>query len=62
MIAAPGRATHFKVISRGAEIDFGNETSVAETSETAILPWDANATTAINLSNAATAIVHIPCF
>ena len=62
MIAAPSGTTHFKVISGGAEIDFENETSVVETSETAILPWDANATAAINLSNAVTANSTHPLF
>lgn len=54
MIAAPTGTTHFKVISGGAEIDFENETYVVETSETAILPWDATATAVINLSNGVT--------
>lgn len=54
MIAAPGRTTHFKVISGGAEIDFENEASIVQTSETAILPWNANVTAVINLSNVVT--------
>ncbi|CAM3979955.1 hypothetical protein FLCU109888_12390 [Flavobacterium cucumis] len=55
MIAAPSGTTHFKVISGGALIDFTGETYVVATSETAIMPWDTSATTAINLSNAVTA-------
>lgn len=55
MIAAPSGTTHFKVISGGALIDFTGETYVVATSETAIMPWDTTATTAINLSNAVTA-------
>jgi hypothetical protein len=55
MIAAPTGTTHFKIISGGVEIDFENETFVLGSSETAILPWDATATAAINLSNAVTA-------
>ena len=62
MIAAPSGTTHFKVISGGAEIDFENEVSVVATSETAVLPWDASATTAINLSNAVTANSVHPLF
>lgn len=62
MIAAPGGTTHFKVISGGAEIDFENETFLVATSETTILPWGANATTAINLSNAVTANSTLPLF
>ena len=62
MIAAPGGTTHFKIISGGAEIDFENEVSIVETNETAILPWDASATAAINLSNTVTANSIHPLF
>jgi hypothetical protein len=51
MIAAPGGTTHFKIISGGAEIDFEAETFVFSSSETAILPWDSEATVAINHLN-----------
>lgn len=62
MIAAPGGTTHYKVISAGAEIDFENETYVASTSESAILPWDATATAVLNLANAVTANSTHPLF
>jgi hypothetical protein len=62
MIAAPGGATHFKIVSAGAEVDFENESFVAATQATAILPWDANATAVINLSNAVTANSAHPLF
>ena len=62
MIAAPGGATHFKVISAGAEIDFENETFVVDGQSTGIMPWDATATAAINLSNAVTANSTHPLF
>lgn len=62
MIAAPGGTTHFKIISAGSEVDFENESFVAATSETAIMPWDANATVVINLSNAVTANSTHPLF
>ena len=52
MIASPGGATHFKVITTGAEVDFENETYVVDNQSTAIMPWDATATAVINLSNA----------
>jgi len=59
MIAAPGGTTHFKIVSAGAEIDFENESFVMDKHETAILPWDVNATAVINLANAVTpASVH----
>lgn len=62
MIAAPGGASHFKIVSAGAEVDFENETFVVATSETAVLPWDTNATALINLSNAVTANSTHPLF
>ena len=62
MIAAPSGASHFKIISTGAEIDFENETFVMDAQSTAILPWDANATAVINLANAVTAASTHPLF
>jgi len=62
MIAAPGGTTHFKIISAGAEIDFEAETFVVANSETAILPWDATPTVAINQVNAVTANSTKPLF
>ena len=62
MIAAPGGATHFKIVSAGTEIDFENETFVVSTNETAVLAWDTTATAVINLSNAVTANSTHPLF
>ena len=62
MIAAPSGTTHFKIISGGAEIDFEAETFVVATSETAILPWDATPTAAINQVNAVTPASTKPLF
>ncbi len=62
MIAAPNGATHFKIVSAGAEIDFENETFVMDAQSTAILPWDANATAVISLANAVTANSTHPLF
>ena len=62
MVAAPGGSTHFKIVSAGTEVDFENETFVVATSETAVLPWDTNATALINLSNAVTANSTHPLF
>jgi len=62
MIAAPSGTTHFKIISGGAEIDFEAETFVIATSETAILPWDATPTAAINQVNAVTPASTKPLF
>ncbi|MBN8565645.1 MAG: hypothetical protein J0M25_02760 [Flavobacteriales bacterium] len=55
MVVAPSGTTHYKIITGGAEIDFENEVYVVETSETAILPWDAQPTAVINQVNTVTA-------
>ena len=62
MIAAPNGATHFKIVSAGAEIDFENETFVMDTQATALLPWDATATAIISLANTVTANSTHPLF
>jgi hypothetical protein len=62
MIAAPAGATHFRIISAGAEVDFENENFVVDAKDSGILPWDANATAAINLANAVTAASVHPLF
>lgn len=61
-LAAPSGTTHFKIVSMGAEIDFENETFITDTKESAVLPWDATATTALNLVNAVTANSTHPLF
>ena len=62
MLAAPGGSTHYKIISAGVEVDFENETYVMDTQDTAIQPWDATATAAINLANAVPAASTHPLF
>jgi hypothetical protein len=61
LVAAPG-ATHFRIISAGAEIDFENGKHVEQQSSTAELPLDSNATGAIVLSNSVTANSPHPLF
>jgi hypothetical protein len=62
MIAAPSGTTHFKIISAGTEVDFEAETFVVSNSETAILPWDAVQTVAINQLNVVTPNSTKPLF
>jgi hypothetical protein len=62
MIAAPSGTTHFKIVSAGAEVDFGAQNFVVATSETAILPWDSTSTAAINQVNTVTAGSTNPLF
>jgi len=62
MIAAPSGATHFKLNSAGAEIDFEEETFTVDTKSTGVLQIDAVATAVINLPNAVTANSTHPLF
>jgi hypothetical protein len=62
MVVAPSGTTHYKIISGGAEIDFENEVFTVDTSETAILPWDATLTVAIAQTNQVTAASTKPLF
>ena len=62
MIAAPSGTTHFKIVSAGAEVDFEEETFVVQNSETAILPWNAVPTVAINQVNTVTPNSTKPLF
>jgi hypothetical protein len=62
MIAAPGGATHFKLVSGGAEIDFEGETFVMDMQESAVLPLTNAATAVIDLENAVTPNSTHPLF
>lgn len=62
MVAAPNGATHFKLISAGAEIDFENETFVVDTQLSPEMPWDITPTAVINLVNTVTANSVHPLF
>ena len=55
MIAAPAGATHFKITSAGAEIDFANAVHVTDFKATAQLPWDTTVTAVADLVNVVTA-------
>lgn len=61
-IAAPAGTTHFKMVSMGAEVDFENESFVADNKESAVLAWDNTATAVINLANAVTPNSTHPLF
>lgn len=62
MVAAPGGATHFKIVSAGVEIDFAQAGYTVDSKTTAILPWDINGTAVINLANSVTANSTKPLF
>jgi hypothetical protein len=62
MVAAPAGATHFRIVSAGAAIDFENETYVANVNATAELPWNGTPTAVIDLVNTVTANSTHPLF
>lgn len=62
MIQAPAGTTHFKIVSAGAAIDFENKTYEVQQQETANLPWDATATSAISLDHSVTPNSTRPLF
>lgn len=62
MLSAPAGATHFKIVSAGAEVDFENEVYVVDTAASASLPIGVVATAAINLVSNVTANSTSPLF
>ena len=54
MINAPSGATHFRINSAGAEVDFEGNFYVADVQTSIDLPWDNVATTALTLTNIVT--------
>jgi hypothetical protein len=53
-VVAPSGATHYKIVSTAAEIDFATGTTVTDSQLSGTLPLDAAPTVAINLANALT--------
>ena len=62
MIGAPSGATHFKINTAGAEVDFTNGTYVVDTQSSAELPINGVATAVINLVNSVTVNSIHPLF
>jgi hypothetical protein len=62
MIIAPAGATHYKIVSAGAEVDFRMQTSVADAQESGILPLDNNLSVGLNLVNTVSAASTSPLF
>lgn len=62
MIGYPSGATHFKITTSGAAIDFEGETFEQESAESAVLPIDGAATAVLNLVNHVTANSTHPLF
>ena len=62
MLQAPGGTSHFKIIAAFAAIDFENLQNTNDSKETAILPWDSNASAAISLETTVTANSTHPLF
>jgi len=61
-IAIPGGATHYKLVSAGAEIDFEAGSFVENNNSTDIMSWDEKVTAPIVLSNTVTAGSKHPLF
>jgi len=61
-IAAPQGTTHFKIVSMGAEVDFNTGNVISDEQASAVLPYDANATASLSLTNAVTANSTLPLF
>lgn len=61
-IVAPEGATHYKIVSMGAELDFLNNLSIVDEQSSAMLPWDATQTAALTLSNNVTANSTLPLY
>jgi hypothetical protein len=61
-VAAPAGTTHFQIVCGGCEVDFSNETFVADMVQSAVLPWDAGTTAAMNLETTVTANSPHPLF
>lgn len=61
-LQVPDGATHYNIVSAGAEIDFENETYTASGAETGLQPIDANLTAPATLSNPVTAGSTHPLF
>lgn len=62
MIAAPNGTTHFKIVTSGVEVDFENETFVADSKASTVLAWDNTVTSSLTLTNAVTANSTHPLF
>ena len=62
MVAKPEGATHFEIISAGAEVDFEGNVYVASNSKSAAMPWNHLETAPISLENVVTANSTLPLF
>lgn len=61
-LVAPQGATHFKVLSAGAEINFAADLSTVQVQESPIIPLNAAATPVLNLGNNVTPASTLPLF
>ncbi len=61
-VVAPAGATHFKLLTMGAEIDFENEVFITDQKETPVLEWSNVAVPAFALENSVTPASTHPLF
>lgn len=61
-VKVPPAATHFKLLTMGAELDFENETFITDQKETAMLQWHNNPLSALILENTVSSASKHPLF
>ena len=62
MISAPGGATHYRLASAGAAVDFEKETFVSDSATSPVLPWNSVPVAELTLSNTVGAGSRHPLF
>lgn len=62
VVKVPSGATHFKLLTMGAELDFENETFITDQKETPMLQWNNNPVPAFILENTVTPASTHPLF
>ncbi|MBS1566394.1 MAG: hypothetical protein JST39_18570 [Bacteroidetes bacterium] len=62
LIAAPTGATHFKIVTAAAAIDFDKGTHTEDFQSSVLLPWDINPMAALTLTNTLPAASTLPLF
>ena len=61
-VLAPSGATHFKILTGGAEIDFENSISIKDVQSSPIMPWDETATVQADYTSVVTPNTTLPLF
>jgi hypothetical protein len=62
MLAVPDGATHYRINSAGAEVDFEQKKHLGDVQRTPVLPWNDQATAAMRFTHTVTAGSRLPLF